>query len=357
MTKSYPRKLDTPVAQLFDETSREVVLKVLMLVTLATFIPLGVKNLIIGETLLGVVLLSFQLSFVVELACLFMLGVGVIGHRIPLFLLWLSIVLSVSIFGVIATYWVFPVIVALVFIIPTKDALVTNIFMILGCMVATWQQLELSIILRFIIALICCTVVAHVAVHKIVELQNSLKYLSTRDSMTGALNRSQLEAFLYRALDEKKKQKASTIAVIDIDHFKQVNDLYGHDVGDEVITEVVKILNQNSREYDLLFRLGGDEFLLLFEGLSMQSAHIMMNSICEKVRTKHYPRHAQVSLSVGMSECLIAEDTPDMWVKRADIALYDAKQNGRDQVVISANRVPPLGELAWKDKVNQPTSL
>ncbi|MEF1338396.1 GGDEF domain-containing protein, partial [Vibrio rotiferianus] len=73
MTKSYPRKLDTPVAQLFDETSREVVLKVLMLVTLATFIPLGVKNLIIGETLLGIVLLSFQLSFVVELACLFML--------------------------------------------------------------------------------------------------------------------------------------------------------------------------------------------------------------------------------------------------------------------------------------------
>ncbi|EKM22583.1 GGDEF domain-containing protein [Vibrio sp. HENC-03] len=349
----YPQKFDTPVAQLFDEQSRGTVLKVLMLVTLATFVPLGIKNLIIGETFLGVVLLTFQLSFIIELAALFILGESKIGYRIPLFLLWLSVVLSVHIFGIIATYWVFPVIVALVFIIPTKDALVTNGWIIVGCTISAWHQLEWNVTLRFVLAVICCAIVAHVAVHKILELQDKLTFLSTRDSMTGALNRGQLEAFLHRALDDKRLGKASTIAVIDIDHFKQVNDLYGHDVGDEVINQTVTILNDYSREYDLVFRLGGDEFLLLFEGLSEQTAHFMMSSISDKVRSKHFARHAHVSLSVGVAECLLEGDTPDLWLKRADIALYDAKQNGRDQVVVASKATVEPEVLDWQNEVQQ----
>jgi diguanylate cyclase (GGDEF)-like protein len=349
----YQKKFDTPVAQIFDEQSRGPVLKVLMLVTLATFVPLGIKNLLIGELFLGCVLLAFQLSFIIELVALFILGESKIGYRIPLFLLWLSTVLSVHIFGVVATYWVFPVIVALVFIIPTKDALITNCWIIAGCAFSAWHQLEWSITLRFVVAVICCAIVAHVAVHKIVELQDRLKFLSTRDAMTGALNRGQLEAFLLRASDEKGTGKTSSIAVIDIDHFKQVNDLYGHDVGDEVISQVVMTLNDCSREYDLLFRLGGDEFLFLFEGLSMQSANIMMNSICDKVRSQHYPRHAQVSLSVGVAECLLEEDSPDLWLKRADIALYEAKQNGRDQVVVASMILAESDLLNWQNEGQQ----
>ncbi|EOU3284651.1 GGDEF domain-containing protein [Vibrio harveyi] len=353
----YPQKFDTPVAQLFDEQSRGTVLTVLMLVTLATFVPLGIKNLLIGETFLGGVLLAFQLSFIIEFAALFILGESKIGYRIPLFLLWLSVVLSVHIFGIIATYWVFPVIVALVFIIPSKDALVTNGWIIAGCTFSAWYQLEWSITLRFVVAVICCAIVAHVAVHKIVELQDRLKFLSTRDSMTGALNRGQLEAFLLRALDEKRSGTTSSIAVIDIDHFKQVNDLYGHDVGDEVISQIVTTLNDYSREYDLLFRLGGDEFLILFEGLSDQTAQFMMSSISDKVRAKHYPRHAKVSLSVGISECLLDDDTPDLWLKRADIALYDAKQNGRDQIVVASTIAAEVELLDWQDEAQQRSYL
>lgn len=357
MTKPYPRTFNTPVAQLFEEQSRGTVLKVLMLVSFLTFVPLGIKNLWIGETFLGCVLLTFQLSFIIEFASLLTSGQSKIGYRIPLCLLWLSVVLSVHVFGIIATYWVFPVIVALVFVIPTKDALLTNGAIITGCALSAWHQIEWSITLRFVLAVICCVVVAHVAVHKIVELQKSLTFLSTRDSMTGALNRGQLEAFLQRALEDKRLGKASTIAVIDIDHFKQVNDLYGHDVGDEVINQTVAILNDYSREYDLLFRLGGDEFLLLFEGLSEQTAQFMMSNICDKVRSKHFARYAHVSLSVGVAECLLEDDTPDLWLKRADIALYDAKQNGRDQVVVASIAFRKSEALDWQDEVQQRSLL
>ena len=191
-----------------------------------------------------------------------------------------------------------------------------------------------------------CAIIAHVAVHKIVKLQRQLTFLSTRDSMTGALNREQLEQRLQQALHDKKTGKKASIAMIDVDHFKKVNDIYGHDVGDDVIKQIVAIIHHNTRKQDRLFRLGGDEFLLLFEGVSDQTAQCMITLISNKIRTQCFLQHAQISLSIGVSECLAHEDSPQRWLKRADVALYAAKKNGRDQVYVASHTPEPVKRKA-----------
>ncbi|HDY8068033.1 TPA: GGDEF domain-containing protein [Vibrio vulnificus] len=319
---------------LLDPNSAQKVLQLVVVLTLLTFIPLAIKNFYIGHWYLALLMVAFEIGFIIEVVGICCLKRSVIGHRIPLGFLLASIVCSVAIFGTLATYWVFPIIIALVFIIPHYDAIMTNVLMIIGCTWAAAMKQDLEIMYRFAIALAFCAVIAHFAVWLIVRLQSKLRYLSTRDVMTGALNRHQLDLFLQRALDGHKRYTASSIAIIDIDFFKQVNDRYGHDVGDEVINLVVETIQHNTREVDLLFRLGGDEFLLLFENTSASSALLIVSHLCQKVRKQAYPKHASVTLSAGIAECLEGDDV-ESWLKRADVALYQSKENGRDRVTLS----------------------
>ncbi len=100
----------------------------------------------------------------------------------------------------------------------------------------------------------------YVVVDAIRKLHTVLFYLSTRDALTGTLNRHQLDGFEKCLRHRQLPNESAVIAVIDIDHFKSVKNLYGHDTGDKVITQVVEIMNPHSREFDLLFRLGAMNF-------------------------------------------------------------------------------------------------
>ena len=146
--------------------------------------------------------------------------------------------------------------------------------------------------------------------------------------MTGAYNRHQLQSSLENI---RQLYTTSSIALIDIDKFKTINDLYGHDVGDQVITQVVEIIDAETEHSTMLFRLGGDEFLLLFPQADQYAVESSMEAINRAVKENDYPQEAKVTLSSGVAESLPFESIED-WVKRADIALYQSKRLGRDRV-------------------------
>lgn len=321
--------------ELLDFYRRQHILKFVTAVTVFTFIPLGIKNLLIGETLLGLSLLAFELSFIIEMVGLLYAERKIIGNGIPLSLLVISISLSIYELGMLVSYWVYPIVVTLVFIIPRRQALITNACLIVGCSIASFHHVDWQFAARFLSSLIACASIAHVAIEAIHRLQVELRYLSTRDALTGALNRHQLDAFMNRSISQKKRGYSACVALIDIDHFKQVNDLYGHDVGDEVIKQIVEIINKHTRDLDLLFRLGGDEFLLLFDNTNINEAYKVLNKLSEQICTHHYPYHAKVTMSAGLSPAFTKDDAVS-WIKRADIALYQSKENGRDQITINA---------------------
>lgn len=175
-------------------------------------------------------------------------------------------------------------------------------------------------------------------------LRNALQYLNamqtaTRDSLTGVGNRVALEITAEREIAMARRTNHPTaLLVIDIDHFKRINDRYGHSAGDHVLIETARQLRKNCRESDSVFRFGGEEFVVLLSQTEENGA----SAIAERIRQAIATMNAQyeqwgihVTASIGIA-CLNRGEGLRAWFDRADRALYLAKQAGRNRVVRAA---------------------
>lgn len=174
-------------------------------------------------------------------------------------------------------------------------------------------------------------------------LRNALLYqdalqLAQKDPLTGICNRAALDEMMQRELSHAHRQGSSyALIILDIDHFKAVNDKYGHIVGDCVIKAVANMMAKCKRDGDLLFRYGGEEFVILMRNTEVEGAGLL----AERVRS-HIEAHPcrcsgadlNIRVSIGVS-VLRKNDSPVSLFSRADQALYNAKRHGRNQVWVA----------------------
>ncbi|MFZ5635367.1 MAG: GGDEF domain-containing protein [Pseudomonadota bacterium] len=163
--------------------------------------------------------------------------------------------------------------------------------------------------------------------------------MATVDALTGVLSRGALEAQGKRALHENRRSgRPISLLMIDVDHFKRINDMYGHAAGDEVLRRIAARIRSQMREDDLVGRIGGEEFLALLPGTTGEQAHAVATRIhrCVRAEPVEYLGLAlTATVSVGVIE---ATDDGADWsalLTRADDAMYDAKRAGRDRVVLT----------------------
>ncbi len=161
-----------------------------------------------------------------------------------------------------------------------------------------------------------------------------LKYAATRDYLSGLFNRRYFfdsgEALCANARREKLD---IAVAMLDIDHFKQVNDRYGHKVGDKVIINVANIMQQKLRESDLVARMGGEEFCILLMGAGGEQASDVLNGLREQIAASVVEDNGeaiQVTISIGLHVGL--RDSLEQMIHLADEALYRAKNSGRNRL-------------------------
>ncbi|MEG0029643.1 GGDEF domain-containing protein [Acinetobacter sp.] len=166
-------------------------------------------------------------------------------------------------------------------------------------------------------------------------LEFRLKNIAHLDSLTGVANRYALNEYIKLLENQPTQFSETCLMVIDIDHFKQVNDVYGHLMGDQVIQFVAEKLKENIRTSDLLVRYGGDEFIVLIENVGMERAL----KIAEKIRSEIYEAKSvdsvrcpdlKVSISIGVA---IGATSWMALVEKADHALFQAKEQGKNKVV------------------------
>ncbi len=171
------------------------------------------------------------------------------------------------------------------------------------------------------------------------QLMKSLQETVMRDPLTGIYNRRFLEEFEEHLTAQVVRDKVKFgILMLDIDHFKKINDKYGHDIGDFVLKEIVEVFHNTIRRLDMVFRYGGEEFLIILNNIQKKEYAI---KVAEKIRANienhEFKRMSiklpQITISIGVS--LFPDDSEDFWkaVKKADIALYRAKETGRNKVV------------------------
>lgn len=184
--------------------------------------------------------------------------------------------------------------------------------------------------------LIAVTRLAHMRQELLAE-NSQLEALSTTDYLTNLPNR---RAFEHTLRDEMAKARRHaqmlSVAILDIDHFKQINDTYGHDGGDLILREVSKRLMASQRSGDVFGRVGGEEFGLILPHTNAEEAKIACERYREVLSTEdyHYDGHI-IKLTVSVGACKFDNDISQLeLIKRADVALYMAKNTGRDKVVI-----------------------
>ena len=165
--------------------------------------------------------------------------------------------------------------------------------------------------------------------------QDRLLQLAMHDQLTGLYNRHyMLEMVDQRLARARRHNTPLSLLIVDLDHFKQINDTHGHIVGDQILEEVSTLLNQQCRTEDTVTRFGGEEFLILMEPCSLNQAHykaeVMRHQISELM-----PSGIEVTVSIGAAEFSDADTNFNDMLKRADDALYRAKANGRNQTELS----------------------
>ncbi len=165
------------------------------------------------------------------------------------------------------------------------------------------------------------------------QKMQKLEESASLDPLTQLFNRGKFESILSKEIDLSKTTKSPiSIIFLDIDHFKKINDTYGHDVGDEVLIEIANLLKSDIRKGDFVFRWGGEEFVVTLHSANRIQASILAEKIRKSVEMHNFKSVPSQTISLGVAQYRDGEDQITL-LKRADEALYEAKSSGRNRVV------------------------
>jgi diguanylate cyclase (GGDEF)-like protein len=174
-----------------------------------------------------------------------------------------------------------------------------------------------------------------------IRLREKLADQSLRDALTGLYNRRYAEETLLREIGRAKRDSSAlSVVMLDLDHFKTFNDEFGHDAGDMALREAATVLIESVRTSDVVSRVGGEEFLLIFPGASVEAALLKIDRVREKVKGLELFHHGRrlppLMFSAGAAGFPVNGVTPDVLLRAADKALYEAKHAGRDRSVLAS---------------------
>ena len=188
------------------------------------------------------------------------------------------------------------------------------------------------------------------------QLHASVQKLAITDPLTGIYNRRGFEEFGRRLFESARRFKRPlSLILLDIDHFKAINDSYGHSIGDQVLQSLAERLNHNIREVDLMSRYGGDEFMVLLPETDIFTAIKVAERLRSSVEASPLPTehgHITIQISVGVAKLSTQTNDLNRLLELADMALYNAKQNGRNRVRMFPIENNPAGQLLEKAESN-----
>ena len=180
----------------------------------------------------------------------------------------------------------------------------------------------------------------------IADLFQAVKEQAVTDSMTGLFNRRYFEEFIKKeAIRAERQNQNFSIISLDLDHLKQINDVYGHNYGDIAIKAIADALKNNARSIDVAARMGGEEFNIILPGVDSSGALVAAERIRKTIEGVELDRIGHITASVGVATYLEHSDDLDELLELADQAMYESKRNGRNRVTVAK----PAKEISWHE--------
>jgi len=260
----------------------------------------------------------------VRIASVLIALIGVVG-----------VTLSVNFRGVGQTPWAFPAMLSCFFLLRPREALGLTLALCVVIFLQLQGSASTGQLAAFIATMLISTVFAFGFSIINDQQQDKLVSLAAKDPLTGAGNR---RAFVDRLRDViarfERSGMPSSLVLIDIDHFKSINDTHGHSAGDEVLCRVSTLIDARIRDVDRLYRIGGEEFVVVLEGEHLESAYDLAEDLRERMDGKELLPGVSVTLSMGVAQ-IRERESDDRWIRRADKAMYEAKRSGRNRVKVA----------------------
>jgi len=303
--------------------------------------PFAVMRFMQGNRLAGVVDTAILLGILVTLTYAWITGDTRRSGLVLAVIACSGAVAVGTVVGEPGLFWLYPCLVTTFFLASPRIAVVLNISSVVALMVHGGAFRSDVQMWSFASTAFVVSACAYVFAHRNHDQRERLEHLATIDPLTGIKNRRSMDQELdLAAADAERTGLPYALVLLDIDHFKKINDEHGHGVGDDVLTDLVALLKQNTRKSDQLFRYGGEEFVLLLPGVDGIGLKAVMNNLQQVLRK--YMKHPGGTVTASFGVALLEHgEGVDSWLARADAALYEAKETGRDRVVFSDGQPVP----------------
>ena len=313
------------------------------IVALLIMLPFGINNFIQGRFLGGVT------ALLVAALCMVNAFLAIRG-RYNLYINFLGFVPALVLASITAlvtlqgtgSFWPFVCMFAIYFVLPFRFAKHASWIFLCCVLFAAWTSLDQALAVRFSAAMITITIFIFIFSSEVARASKKLEYQAETDPLTGLLNRKSLVENISKAIcGFESGGKLSTMCIIDIDHFKEINDKMGHEAGDSVLIALASQLKKITSRNDLVFRVGGEEFLLLMTNTALPESQQVAEAIREVIATTpFYSSVAEnkqresfnVTVSIGLSQ-VSPNTNVQQWMSETDENLYLAKKQGRNRVV------------------------
>lgn len=296
--------------------------------------PFAIHRFAVGQILIGMVDLASVLMFVGLALLGWRTGKSQLAGNLTAAVATLAVLTIVVILG-LSHLWVFSTLMAIYLLAQRWVAVVSSSMVIAGT--ASQSRIFETTIdhLTFIAVAVMVSLFGLIFATRVDSQRGQLTEMAARDGLTGVFNRRALDRDLEMLIHgENADSRAMTMAIMDLDNFKPVNDNYGHDAGDQVLIQLTQIVTCATRQGDRFYRYGGEEFVLLLPDTDLSGARVALNNLMGILRKQLHSPGGPVTVSMGTAQRKPGESR-EAWLGRADQALFQAKRAGRDQNIVA----------------------
>lgn len=308
-------------------------------------LPFAVYRFAIGDLVAGVMDSIIVLLIALPVAWAWRTGRTLAPALMQVAVISIASVVAAEVLGRNGMLWAYCALLANFFLADRRIALAANLFVVCGIALLGGGFPENTERFSFAVTATIVSLYAYIFASRTDLQRRQLEALASHDPLTGAGNRRLLERELEDAVRQfKQRPRPTALAVIDLDHFKRINDEHGHEAGDRVLAAFATIVRGHLRKLDRLYRLGGEEFVLLLPSTHPNGLGIVLEKLQEALRRELRCGEDAVTVSIGAA-ALHADETWSDWLARADAALYRAKHAGRDRFIIDHDPAAHTGSL------------
>jgi diguanylate cyclase len=315
-------------------SKEEVILLMLCGLSIPSILPFGLYRLFQRNWLSAAVDLALVLGMVLVMTHVWRTGRYKLASLCVTIFYSAGMLATIYMRGLSLVYWVYPTMIAAYFVLRPSVALAINSFSLLVLVLILQTKVDLLNLFTVVVTISLVNLFSTIFSHR-TGLQNRELHTATElDFLTGVGNRRALDRTLAAYAAERRPQPASSLLLLDLDHFKRINDTYGHAAGDQVLVRLCELMRRHTRSSDLIFRYGGEEFAIVASGAGLEAGGHLAGGLRAAVAAAPLLEHHPITISIGVAD-MDKASTPADWLKRADEMLYAAKQDGRDRVRVA----------------------